>query len=268
MVQEKDGPAVIEKTQAIVLRIAPVSNTSRIVAWLTADHGKIATVIKGAQRPKSPFLGQVDLFYTCELLFYAHERRHLHIARECCALRRRDGLRVDWRAAAAASYFADLLARVTPYEAPQPALFELMDFALDYLAAEGAGEAFVYWFELKVLAALGLQPRLHVCLECGQALLPAQRRASFALARGGLLCARCAAGPGGSATPVSLDVLAMLAGWQASAHPRAALRTHCTVSQLSELEQLLGQFLRFHLETDGPGRAIALDLLRRKVGAA
>ena len=88
------------------------------------------------------------------------------------------------------------------------------------------------------------------------------------VARGGLLCARCAGGADGVAVLVSSDVLAMLAGWQASAHPRAALRTHCTVTQLNELEQLLGQFLHYHLETDAPSRAIALDLLRRKFGVA
>jgi len=253
---------MIEKTLAIVLRTAPVSNTSRMVTWLTADHGKIATLIKGAQRPKSPFLGQVDLFYTCELLFYVHARQHVHIARECCALRRRDALRADWAAAAAASYCADVLMRVTLYEAPQPALFALLELALDHLAAEGAGEPFVYWFELKLLAALGLQPRLDACLDCGAALLPAARPPVFAVARGGLVCAACAArGAGGD--PVAADALAVLAGWQASRNPRVARLTQCGPRQLAALEALLGRFLHTHLELRPASRALALDLLRR-----
>ena len=69
---------VILKDTAIVLRVAPVSNTSRMVQWFTPAYGKITTLIKGAQRPKSAFLGQFDLFYSCELLFYARERNHIH----------------------------------------------------------------------------------------------------------------------------------------------------------------------------------------------
>ena len=97
---------MILKTTALALRFYPFSNTSRIVAWLTPDQGRIATMVKGSQRPRSLFLGQYDLFYTCELLYHRRERGGLHIARECSPLKWREGLRRDWRAAAAASSWA------------------------------------------------------------------------------------------------------------------------------------------------------------------
>ena len=258
---------VIFKDSAIVLRVAPVSNTSRMVQWLTREHGKIATLIKGAQRPKSAFLGQFDLFYTCELLFYARERNHIHIARECSPLVRRDRFRTDWRAAAAASYFADVVARVTLPDAPQPPLFRLLETMLDELAVEGVTEAMLYWFELKMLEALGLQPRLDVCLDCGAALLPTIRQPSFAMARGGLVCATCAAhGEGGE--PVMSDALAMLAGWQVSGSPRAARLTQCATRQLGAMEALLGRFLQTHVDVLPASRAIALNVLRQESNAA
>ena len=253
---------VILKDSAIVLRVAPVSNTSRMVQWLTQEHGKVATLIKGAQRPKSMFLGQFDLFYTCELLFYARDRNHIHIARECAQLERRDRFRTDWRAAAVAAYFADMVARVTLPDVPQTTLYRLLETILDELAAAGVTEALLYWFELKLLEALGLQPRLDVCLDCGAALLPALRQPSFAIARGGLACAACAArGAGGE--PVMSDALAMLAGWQASGSPRAARLTQCTARQLGAMEMLLGRFLQTHVDLLPASRAIALNLLRR-----
>ena len=258
---------VILKDQAIVLRVAPVSNTSRIVQWLTVEHGKIATLIKGAQRPKSAFLGQFDLFYTCELLFYARERNHVHIARECSPLTRRDGFRTDWRAAALASYVADVSARLTLPAAPQPALFQLLETALDELAIEGATEAVIYWFELKLLEALGVQPRLTTCLDCGATLLPAPRPPCFAMARGGLVCAPCAA-HGANGEPVASDALAMLAGWQLSGSPRAARLTQCAARQLGTMEILLGRFLQTHLDLLPTSRAIALGLLRHSSAAA
>ena len=91
---------MIVKTQAIVLRMIPFSETSRVVLWLTRDHGKIATIIKGAHRRRSPFVGQVDLFYTCELLVYLRLFRGLHIVKECSPLKPRTPLRSRWRATA------------------------------------------------------------------------------------------------------------------------------------------------------------------------
>ncbi len=255
-------PGVILKDLAIVLRVAPVSNTSRMVQWYTQSHGKIATLIKGAQRPKSPFLGQFDLFYTCELLFYARERNHIHYARECAPLERRDRFRIDWRAAAAASYCADAVARLTLPDAPQPALYHLLTMTLNEFATAGAAEAVVYWFELKLLTALGVQPRLDSCLDCGAPLLPAARPPVFTLERGGLVCAACAA-RGAAGEPCAPEALAMLAGWQAAGSPRAARRTHCTLRQLSAMDTLLGRFLHTHLDQLLVSRAIALSLLRR-----
>ena len=48
------------KTEAICLDIRPWSRTSHVVSWLT-PMGKVSTVVKGAVRAKSQFLGQYDL---------------------------------------------------------------------------------------------------------------------------------------------------------------------------------------------------------------
>ena len=93
-------PASDAQERAIVLRLHPFGNTSRIVFWLSAEHGKLATLAKGSQRPGSLLLGQFDLFYTCEILFYAKEQRNLHVLKECFPLEPRPGFRHDWRACA------------------------------------------------------------------------------------------------------------------------------------------------------------------------
>ena len=72
---------MILKDEAIILRVYPYGNTSRIMVGLSAAHGKLAVLVKGSQRERSGFLGQYDLFYTCEILFYAREQRNLHFLR-------------------------------------------------------------------------------------------------------------------------------------------------------------------------------------------
>ena len=46
---------MIESATGMILRTRPLTETSLIVHWLTPDFGRIATVAKGARRPKSPF---------------------------------------------------------------------------------------------------------------------------------------------------------------------------------------------------------------------
>ena len=61
------------KTEAICLDIRPWSRTSHVVRWMTPD-GPVTTVVKGAVRPKSAFLGQYDLNYTCEIVYYSRAK--------------------------------------------------------------------------------------------------------------------------------------------------------------------------------------------------
>lgn len=259
---------MILKTNAIVSRWAPVSETSRIVTWITRDHGRIATMIKGSQRPKSAFLGQYDLFYTCEILYYPREHGGLHIARECCPLKTRDRFRTDWKAAAAASYISDLVTRVSEQDAPRPELFDLLESALDDLIAEGAGPAFLAWFELRLLNALGLAPRLQRCIECSNELRPQARQVRFAYARGGILCPDCARGETKDTAPIGPDVLATLTAWQRATTSRAARSTQSTARQMEDVQNLLGLFLSYHLEIPLKSREVAMDLLRRKLPSA
>ena len=101
------------KTEATCLRISPWSRTSHVVSWLTPS-GRIATLVKGAVRPKSAFLGQYDLNYTCEIVYYARARGDAHALRECFPLERRDDLRGDYAALAVASYFRALADDLAP----------------------------------------------------------------------------------------------------------------------------------------------------------
>ncbi|MBN1674248.1 MAG: DNA repair protein RecO [Kiritimatiellae bacterium] len=253
---------MFEKTEALALRVSPFSKTSLVANWLTPHHGRIATVVKGARRPKSAFLGQIDLFYTCEILFYTRDRAGMHILKECAVLEPRSQFRSDWCAAGCASYFCDLLLRVTPVGAPQPALYALVQAALDHVHARGAAPTVVFWYELRLMAALGLAPRLAQCVGCRRPLETPAGQTGFASARGGALCARCAERDAADVVAMGPDVLAMLRKWLGAATPRAAANTRCDQRQLGEATRALGLFLQYHLDLAIHSRAIAFGLLK------
>ncbi|MFH1478022.1 MAG: DNA repair protein RecO [Verrucomicrobiota bacterium] len=278
---------MIIKTQAIVLRMSPFSETSRVVLWLTHDYGKIATIIKGAHRRRSPFVGQVDLFYTCELLVYLRVFRGLHIVKECSPLKPRTPLRSRWRSTACASYFTELVARISPLNAPHPELFRLLDMALDYFADQSALELGLFWFELKLMQIMGLSPQLKECLVCHHPLktdgrpsyargategrrepaLGAREASVFSCVRGGVLCKTCA--PSSRleevGMPITPDIMGILRFWQASRSWRSAQSAACTPRQTRELERILGLFMQYHLELGNPARATALSILRMRL---
>ncbi len=68
--------------EGIILRVRPLTESSLIVCWLTAEHGRISTVAKGARRPKSPFRGKLDLFYAAVFTFRRSRRSELHYLAE------------------------------------------------------------------------------------------------------------------------------------------------------------------------------------------
>lgn len=178
---------MITQTEAIVLQIRPWSKTSHIVTWLTPDHGRLVTSVKGACRPKSAFLGQYDLFYTCNLLFYSREHDGVHIAKECSPLLRRDTLREQWRSAAAATYLVDLTARVLPLREPNRNVYTLLTQTLDHLSAHPNAPLAdcIIRYELHLLYFLGLLPDLSPCVICHT---PRPKWFSFSVATGRLRC--------------------------------------------------------------------------------
>ena len=124
---------MILKSNAIVLAISAFSQTSHIITWLTRDYGRVTTAAKGACRVKSALLGQYDLFYTNELLFYRRSSHNgIHAIRECAPLNFREELRADWRAASAARYLTDLTARLSVSTAARE-VYDDLSHALDVL---------------------------------------------------------------------------------------------------------------------------------------
>jgi DNA repair protein RecO (recombination protein O) len=147
-----------ESTTGLILRTRPLTDTSLIVHWLTPDLGRLATVAKGARRPKSPFAGKLDLFYLAQFSFQRSPRSELHQLREVSLLQTHAAIRRDLAALEQASYCAALVEQTTESDTPVTDIFPLMAGLLKHLSAAPPQPQTVPAFELKLLGALGLQP--------------------------------------------------------------------------------------------------------------
>ena len=125
-----------------------------------AGLGRLATVAKGARRDRSPFRGQLDLFYLADLSFARSRRSDLHTLREVKLLETHPGLRRDLALLQQASYCALLIEQTTETEAPLGALFEQFTRLLVALPKQPARPQTIFAFEMKLLDGLGLKPNL------------------------------------------------------------------------------------------------------------
>ena len=147
-----------ERCTGIILRTFPLTETSLIAHWLTAEAGRIATVAKGARRPKSSFRGKLDLYYLARFSFARSRRSDLHNLHEVELLDAHAGLRLDLAALRRMAYAAALVGQSTETETPVPELFELMTGFVRHLASGAGALPSVLVFELKLLQWLGLEP--------------------------------------------------------------------------------------------------------------
>jgi DNA repair protein RecO (recombination protein O) len=148
-----------ERTEAVALRVAPVTETSLLITWLTRDAGKIKTLAKGARRPKSPLRGKIDLFYEVEIVWWRSRRSDLHGLHDCFLINPHRRLREDVARLAAASYACELVDAVTAVEDRPGLLYPLLTDFLPVVEREARAVPLL-WFELRVLAAAGWRPEV------------------------------------------------------------------------------------------------------------
>ena len=137
-----------------------------MVTWLTSS-GIVQTSVKGAVRPKSAFLGQYDLNYTCEIVYYTRARNEVHVLRECAPCNTRDFLRRDHRLFVLSDYIRAEVRNLAPQGDEADEWLRLTTGVIDALEEVSEGEdakalriAALVDFEVKVLKLSGLWPNL------------------------------------------------------------------------------------------------------------
>ena len=213
---------MIESATGLILRIRPLTETSLIVHWLTPTLGRLATVAKGARRPKSPFRGRLDLFFLADFSFSRSRSSELHALREVSVQDTHSFLRQNLGYLQQAAYCVGLVELGTETETPLSSIFDLLACFLRALSAQPPQPHLILAFELKFLADLGLQPDFS-----GSGLSDSSKKMAAALQH--------ADWPSIAALPLSL--------------PHQA-----------ELRRFLHRFLAFNLGKIPKGRDAALEL--------
>lgn len=239
---------VVLSDRALCLRRVPYGDSSLVVELLTAAHGRVSLLARGAYRTTSRFCGVLDYFHRLELtwrpapggglgLLIAGDRDH--------GRRRVVEDLARYRSALGCLELAEWISRSGQ---PETGLFALLDDSLELLERGADGSAVGLRFDLLALAELGLAPALRRCGGCGRRATPASDESApawFCPAAGGRLCPNCLpSAPQAGRYKTSawlLERLAELAGpLSAPLEPWAGAE---------RARQLLDRFLEQHLES-------------------
>ena len=161
----------VHDTRATLIRLTRLTDTSLIVHWFTAGHGLVKTVARGARRPKSPFAGQLDLFFSGEITFQPSRRGELHPLREVSIGHWREGLRKSYTSILLAGYWCRLLESAVEPEHPDAALHDLLERALDHLDSSGPSLRAFHHFEGELARILGIAHEQRPAANCLRELL-------------------------------------------------------------------------------------------------
>lgn len=179
-----------EKTEAIVIRQADFSETSRVVTLFSRDFGKISVVAKGAKRLKGPFDAALDLLASSRIVFIRKSNDSLDILTEAQLISRFRPADNDLTRLYGGYYVAELLSSLTEDYDPHPTLYNDTIITLQRLAESPQPQQVLLRFELTLLREIGQLPAFDVCISCSS---PVQNDAVYGywVAQGGLICSEC-----------------------------------------------------------------------------
>jgi DNA repair protein RecO (recombination protein O) len=234
--------------RALLLKRTPFGESSLVVQVLSARHGRLSILAKGAYRTSSRFFAVLDLCDTLELDWQTSPRAELGTLRSGSILVRRAAIArapQSFRAATCVLELADITSRAGQ---PEPELFALAEGALGRLqAAEEPPDAVLARFELELLRSLGLPPALESCAACGGAAAAvdaAGTRAAFSAGAGGRLCRACAEAARAAGRRVGTLPLEVLEDARALAGPGPVPGP----ARLVKVRDFVERFLGYHLD--------------------
>jgi DNA repair protein RecO (recombination protein O) len=180
-----------EKADAIVIRQADFSESSRVITFFSREFGKFAVLAKGAKRLKGPFDAALDLLSTCRIVFIRKSSGTLSLLTQASLLTKFTPVPTSLNALYGGYYIADLLCGLTEDEDPDSILFQHARQALRDLG-DSSKETLttIVQFEVGLLQCSGLFPNLSECSVCSQTIETKGKYAHW-VSQGGLLCSAC-----------------------------------------------------------------------------
>jgi DNA repair protein RecO (recombination protein O) len=184
------------RADAVILNTFDYAESDRIVTFYTLEAGKLAGIAKGARRSRRRFVGNLEPLSRVRIMYHYNPSSELVRVEDSTLV---DGfycLKEDIERLAAGSYLVELANAMTREGQTNAALFELLTGFLEVFDRVGPTEAFLRYFEVRLLKATGYMPRFESCVVCSGVFDTGEGAGvdtgGFSPDRGGMVCKGCA----------------------------------------------------------------------------
>jgi len=237
----------IIRTEAVVLRSLDYGETSQIVTLLTQENGKIGVMAKGARRTKSQFGATLQPMAYTQVVFYYKPTRELQILSESSHVESFHRLRRNLETITIGLRIVELVDALLEEEDPQPEIFAITVRALRRLNRTEQRAANLWpYVQLRLAECLGIAPSIE------RANVEAvEDEGLLSRANGGVYPADAVPEAPLRASRAALRAYAIFA----RADLDTVMRMELTAGVRREVEALIRDFLRYHVEEAYPERS-------------
>jgi DNA repair protein RecO (recombination protein O) len=232
----------VHEAEAIVLRQYSLSDSDRIIVFITREYGKIRAAAQGVKKLHNRIAGCLEPLNHIQLEFWAREGRELGQVRQAELIHSYLGKTCSLPQIYAFSYFAEIANEIVQDNQANHALFRLLLASLDTGERYIVNQSLVRYFEIWCLKLSGLFPNYAYCSNCGKCV---KDDGFFAwIEAGQARCRACAQGRGlrvGAAACAALEAMMKLPPEQFSVQPLIG-------EAAVDIERLSQKLLSLHLE--------------------
>ena len=177
------------KSEAIVLRSINLSETDKLVTFMTDQYGKVKCVGKAVRRIKNRFGASIEPMSHIRLIYFGKENQTLYRLNHSDIIHSFQPIREDLRKIYTGIYFNELVDVLTPEAHPDLNTFRLLLESLLALEAMDSLDTLSRLFEMRLMCLAGYAPQLSHCSICkGSAKT---ERIGFSFEHRGIVCEPC-----------------------------------------------------------------------------
>lgn len=248
----------VHVADAIVLRQYSLSDSDRIIVFITREFGKIRAVAQGIKKPRNRIGGSLEPLNHVQLEFWVREGRELSQIRQADLIRSYLGKNPNLPKISAFSYFAELTNELVQDNQANDPLFRLVLASLEAGNTYAVSWSLVRYFEIWCLKLSGWLPNYAYCSNCGKCV---KDDGFFAwLEAGQTRCSECSEGRGlqiGSIASKALELMSKLT-------PEQFTQRLLDFNAASEIESLTQRLLTLHLDKQLKSYRILREALRNQ----
>lgn len=177
------------KTQALVLKSINLSESDRLVTFLTENHGKVKCVAKGARKAKNRFWGSLEPMSQINLIYFGKENQNLYRLNQADIIEPFQSIRDDFGKLYKGIYFLELIDSMTLEGHQDKQIYNLLQQTLVTLKHQTGLDTLIRLFEIRLLTLSGYKPQIDHCVACKT--VSENSIFKFSFIQNGILCGNC-----------------------------------------------------------------------------